>query len=79
MKLEDVKVGDIVTRVMAGLPMQLKVSEVTDDLIKCGPWEFDKRTGAEVDEDLDWGIHGTGSYLLHDGIGKTVRIVQEEH
>jgi hypothetical protein len=77
MKLSDVKPGDIVTRNMCGLPMELKVSEVTSDRIKCGPWEFDKSTGAEIDEDLGWGARATGSYLVHDGIGTSVRIVQE--
>jgi hypothetical protein len=62
--LDDVKVGDIVTRNIAGLPMMLKVSEVTDELIHCGPWKFRKDTGGEVDEDLGWdGVTLTGSIL----------------
>lgn len=77
MRLSDVKPGDIVTRVMCGMPMQLKVSEVTDDRIKCGPWEFCKASGAEIDEELGWGGARTGSYLYHDGIGKTVRVEKE--
>ena len=59
-----VKVGDVVTRLLAGyIPMQLKVSEVTDKLVVCGPWTFDKETGAEIDQDLNWTISHTGSYL----------------
>ena len=78
MQLQDVKPGDIVTRIMCGTPMQLKVSEVTDDLIKCGPWEFSRKNGAEMDEDCGWDETRTGSYLLHDEIGKSVRIEQED-
>ena len=77
MRLEDIKPGNGVIRMMAGMPMRLIVSEVTDNLIKCGPWEFSRRTGAEVDEDLGWGEHRTGSYLLHDELGKSVVIEQE--
>ena len=77
MKLSDITTGTIVTRMMCGMPMELRVTEVTDALIKCGPWEFDKLTGAEVDEELGWGRQETGSYLLHDGIGKMVHIVQK--
>jgi len=71
-----VKVGDIVTRMLAGVvPCKLKVTEVTDTLIISGTeecnWSFDRATGAEVDEDLGWGIRDangvmspTGSYLI---------------
>lgn len=46
-KLSEIKVGDIVTRIIAGsVPMVLKVTEV-DDFIHCGPWKFSKETGAE--------------------------------
>lgn len=58
--------GQIVTRLLAGVvPMTLRVSAVTDSLISCGPWTFDRETGAEVDEDLGWGAPPlrTGSYL----------------
>jgi hypothetical protein len=78
MNLQDVKPGDFVTRMLCGTPMQLKVSEVTDDRIVCGPWKFCKKTGAEIDEDLGWGRSGTGSFLQHDGIGKTVHVAQKE-
>lgn len=69
----EVKVGDKVTRMLAGIPCELKVTAVTDELVICGGdekehvgWWFDKKTGAEVDEDLGWGPPPkfTGSYLL---------------
>jgi len=46
--------------------MKLRVTRVTDKRIICGSWKFCKRTGAEIDEDLDWGPPplATGSYLL---------------
>jgi hypothetical protein len=58
------KVGDVVVRMLGGaIPMSLKVTEVDDRFIHCGPWKFDKATGAEVDEELGWGNDGTGSYI----------------
>ncbi len=49
-------VGKIVTRWLAGdIPMDLKITEVTDDLIICGDWTFHRITGAEIDEYLGWG------------------------
>lgn len=63
-----IEVGDTVKRMLAGkIPMDLKVTEITEDLIVTGGgWTFDRRTGAEVDEDLQWGPkYGvTGSYLV---------------
>lgn len=62
----DAQPGDKVVRIVAGRhTMLLQVTAVTEQLIFCGPWKFDKRTGAEVDEDLDWGPPplATGSYL----------------
>lgn len=59
----EMKVDDRVTRILAGIPMRLKVTAVDDKFIHCGPWKFDKVTGAEVDEELGWGPKGTGSYL----------------
>jgi hypothetical protein len=63
-----IQVGDKVVRMLAGtIPMELKVTEITEDLIVCGWWTFDKRTGAEVDEELGWGpppkYDHTGSYI----------------
>lgn len=63
-KLDGVVIGDIVVRYMGGVLMDLTVSDVTDDLIICGDWEFDRETGAEVDEELGWGPAGTGSYIV---------------
>lgn len=53
------KVGDYVERDMCGVKMELKVTEVTDSRIICGPWEFDKLSGQEIDDELGWGP-GTG-------------------
>lgn len=60
------QVGDIVTRMLAGtVPMELRVTEITDDKIVCGWWTFDKNTLGEIDEDLGWdGVTNTGSYLV---------------
>jgi hypothetical protein len=57
--------GSEVTRVLCGMPMPLCVTEITDELITCGPWTFDPKTGAEIDEELGWGSPplGTGSFL----------------
>ena len=66
MKLQDIKVGDVGTRYLAGeLRLNLEVTEVTHDRIICGDWEFDRRTGAEIDDLLDWGPppKRTGSYI----------------
>jgi hypothetical protein len=54
------KVGDMVTRMLAGtIPMELRVTEITDTEILCGPrnvgYMFDKATGYEIDEELGWG------------------------
>jgi hypothetical protein len=43
--------------------MKLKVTEITDKLIICGPWTFSKETGGEVDEYLGWDGKNTGSYI----------------
>ena len=61
----NIKVGDKVTRIMAGqLMMYLTVTEVTEKRIICGPWEFSRKTGLEIDEDLGWTENASGSYLL---------------
>jgi hypothetical protein len=64
------KVGDMVTRWLAGtIPMELRITEITDTEILCGPrdvgWMFDKATGAEIDEELGWGPPPkmTGSFI----------------
>ena len=65
--LAHVKIGDIMDRTMSlgGPVMSLKVTEITNDRIICGDWEFDPRTGAEIDDDLGWGAPPkmTGSFL----------------
>lgn len=61
------KIGDKVIRMLAGtVPMNLTVTGITDATIFCGDWEFDRVTGAEIDEFLGWGPPPlqTGSYLL---------------
>jgi hypothetical protein len=62
----DIKPGDTVIRILGVLPMPLEVTEVDDTLIHCGPWTFDRQTGAEVDHGLGWGPqYGvTGTYLV---------------
>ena len=64
--LYDVVVGDTVFRFIGGSAtlMSIRVTAVTDELILCGEWRFDKRTGAEIDELLGWGPALTGSYIL---------------
>jgi hypothetical protein len=65
-----VKVGDRVTRLLAGsIPMRLVVTHVDDRFIYCGGpggWKFDLDTGDEVDEEIGWGPQFglTGSFLL---------------
>lgn len=59
-------VGHYAIRDIAGvLEVPLKITEITDDRIICGPWEFDLATGAEIDEELGWGAPPkmTGSRL----------------
>jgi hypothetical protein len=49
-------VGKFVTRFLAGtIPMRLRVTEVTATRVLCGGYEFDRETGAEIDDDLGWG------------------------
>lgn len=69
MNFKHVKVGDIVTRLLAeAVPMVMKVTDVDDDLIHCGSWTFDRVSGAEVDHGLGWGPqYGvTGSRLVEE-------------
>lgn len=76
---ENVKAGDIVVRLLAGsIPMELRVQSVTDSIIDCG-WTFDKKTGAEIDDDLGWGPPPkmTGSYLVHPRTYDCTRIDKE--
>ena len=62
----NVKVGDIVTRFMGNkreVMMDLEVTSITNKLIVCGAWTFDRNNGAEIDEDLGWDANGTGSFI----------------
>jgi hypothetical protein len=56
---------DTVFRWFPGIsvPMELKVTVVTSNRILCGDWEFDRQTGAEIDEFLGWGPAGSGTYI----------------
>jgi hypothetical protein len=66
---EQVKIGDIVYRNLAGTIMNLEVTNVDDTLIYTkGGWTFDRKTGMEEDELLGWGVQFgiTGSYLVND-------------
>ena len=68
-RLQQVKVGDTVTRYLAGeLRHMLTVTDVTSDKIICADWEFDRATGAEIDDVLDWGPppKATGSYIVKE-------------
>ncbi len=66
-KFDHVSVGDHLIRSIGGkIKMTVKVTLVTEDKIHCGAWVFDKKTGAEIDEDLEWGPHVTGSYLFEN-------------
>ena len=65
--LSSLKVGDRVCRMLSGvIPLNLTVSEVdqsNNGFIHCGPWKFHKVTGGEVDEDIGWDGHTTGSFI----------------
>jgi len=52
MSFRNIAVGDIVHRMLAGVvPMDLRVTEITDDLIIThGGWEFSRDTGVEIDD-----------------------------
>jgi hypothetical protein len=70
MKLTEVQAGDVVTRILGGLPIDLRVTGIDEHFIYCGPpgvgWKFDRVTGVEVDEEIGWGVPPVGvvgSYL----------------
>lgn len=69
-----VEIGQQFTRMLGGkLPMTMKVKEIEGDVISCNAldagedviWTFDRKTGMEIDEDLQWGpqFGVTGSFL----------------
>lgn len=63
---ENLNVGDVVTRMLGGtIPMKLPVSAITDRIITCSAWQFNRVTCAEIDEVLGWGPPPlmTGNYL----------------
>ena len=63
-RLRNIRSGDTVERMLCGmLPMQLLVTEVTEDRIVCGAWEFSRANGAELDEALGWTGDESGSYI----------------
>ena len=65
--ISDLQVGDTVRRIIRGVAaMEMKVTGVTDDKVICGPWEFCRLSGAEIDEDLNWGPppKQTGSMIM---------------
>ena len=75
--LSTLKPGDRVIRYLGGLPMPTRVIRVTDTRIVCAPfpdaepregvwWEFSRRNGAEIDEELGWGETVTGSFIVTD-------------
>jgi hypothetical protein len=71
MNMTQVKVGDIVTRYLGcerEVSMDLPVTEVTEKIIVCGAWTFDRNNGAEIDEELGWDANGTGSFIEPKGI-----------
>lgn len=62
-----VKVGDIVHRDFSGKIYQIRMTAVDDKLITAGMgWQFDRETGVEEDEVLQWGVkYGrTGSRIV---------------
>lgn len=61
--LQALKLGDQVHRMLGPVPMLLKVTGLTPDRVTCGLWEFDRQTGAEIDEELGWGPEETGSWI----------------
>jgi hypothetical protein len=67
-ELDSLKVGDTVTRMLAGkVPMQLPITAI-DDMIRCGfddmEWTFHRETGLEIDMRFEWdGVTKTGSFL----------------
>lgn len=61
------KIGQLVTRMLAGcIPMELEITEIDEDFVHCGDWKFDKNTGIEIDEELEWDNSKSGSYLVMD-------------
>lgn len=34
------------------IPIEMYVTEITEEFIYCGPWTFDPKTSGEIDDDL---------------------------
>ena len=74
-KLEKVKVGDRLTRMLGGkIPVEVIVGRIDEKFVYTSSadgvipleegWKFLISTGGEVDEDLGWdGLTHTGSYI----------------
>ena len=58
-KLRSLRPGDKVVRMLAGtIAVKMRVSEVDETFIHCGPWKFNRDFGFEVDEEI--GEEGSG-------------------
>jgi hypothetical protein len=77
MLLKDIKPGDEIDRNLIGKSVRMRVRSVDDNLIVCdvildddsiypGGWEFDRKTGHEVDREFGWGPGHSLSYLVTD-------------
>lgn len=67
-----IKPGDQVMRYLssAEIPMRLTVTHVDDRFIYCAGldgWKFDRKTGAEVDEELGWGALNPETGVIETG------------
>ena len=62
------KVGDKVTRMLGGMPMILIVTKITEGMLICGPYQFDLKTGIEIDDALEWGpkYGRSGSFIIKE-------------
>lgn len=61
-------IGDRVTRLIGGvMPEPMEVTNLDHQLgtVICGEYEFDMKTGMEIDDEKEWGpqYDKTGSYL----------------
>jgi hypothetical protein len=66
-RLGAIKKGDTVVRWLAGPPMELRVTDVTAHRIICGSWEFCRRSGTEIAEELGSGPGRTPSHIEPKG------------
>jgi len=66
--LQNLKVGDTVTRQMGYTPpyccTEMIVTRIDEDFIHCGPWTFSRETGREIDEILGWDKDRSGSSIM---------------